>query len=381
MENWDSLIKLNLQFFAKDGPGGEKTEPATQKKLDDARKEGQVAKSKEIVNALSLLICFFGLKILVGSIGEGIIELFSYIYNIIPTYAMNADDMNAIVALGLGKDVALKAAMIILPILIGCFLINFIGELVQVGWKPTAKPLEPKFSKLNPISGFKKIFSSQSLINMLKSVGIVLICGYIIYTEVADQFLLFYNLYDITLLDGIRAVGEIVFDIMIKISAVYLVVGFVDLIYQRKKFKDDMMMTKQEVKDEYKNTEGDPVVKCQQRRRMREASQRRMMQALPEADVVITNPTHFAVAIKYDLAIAKAPYVIAKGEDFLAQKIKEEARKYNIEIYENKPLARALYSGVDIGQEIPQELYQAVAEVLAYVYNVKNKEVPVENNR
>ncbi|MBP3339034.1 MAG: flagellar biosynthesis protein FlhB [Lachnospiraceae bacterium] len=374
-------MKLNLQFFAKDGPGGEKTEPATQKKLDDARKEGQVAKSKEIVNALSLLICFFGLKILVGSIGEGIIELFSYIYNIIPTYAMNADDMNAIVALGLGKDVALKAAMIILPILIGCFLINFIGELVQVGWKPTAKPLEPKFSKLNPISGFKKIFSSQSLINMLKSVGIVLICGYIIYTEVADQFLLFYNLYDITLLDGIRAVGEIVFDIMIKISAVYLVVGFVDLIYQRKKFKDDMMMTKQEVKDEYKNTEGDPVVKGQQRRRMREASQRRMMQALPEADVVITNPTHFAVAIKYDLAIAKAPYVIAKGEDFLAQKIKEEARKYNIEIYENKPLARALYSGVDIGQEIPQELYQAVAEVLAYVYNVKNKEVPVENNR
>ncbi len=180
-------------------------------------------------------------------------------------------------------------------------------------------------------------------------------------------------------MDGIIAVGEIVFDILINISAVYLIVGLIDLIYQHKKFNDDMMMTKQEIKDEYKNTEGDPVVKSQQRRRMREASQRRMMQALPEADVVITNPTHFAVAIKYDLSIAKAPYVIAKGEDFLAMKIKEEARKYDIEIYENKPLARALYSGVEIGQEIPQELYQAVAEVLAYVYNVKNKTVPVDN--
>ncbi len=372
------FLKMNLQFFAKDGPGGEKTEPATQKKLDDARKEGQVAKSKEIVNSLSLLVSFIILKNIVGSMGENILELFSYIYSIIPTYSRTEQDMNVAVAMGILGQAGIKLAMIILPIVAVTFVIAFLGEIVQVKWRPTAKPLQPKFSKLSPISGFKKIFSTQSLVNLLKSVAIVFICAYIIYSELAGQFMLLYNLYDITLMDAIRATGEIVFDIIIKISAVYLVIGFVDLIYQRKKFNDDMMMTKQEVKDEYKNTEGDPIIKGQQRRRMREASQRRMMQALPEADVVITNPTHFAVAIKYDLDVAKAPFVIAKGEDFLAQKIKEEARKYDIEIYENKPLARALYSGVDIGQEIPQELYQAVAEVLAYVYNVKKREVPVE---
>lgn len=378
MENGFDFIKMNLQFFAKDGPGGEKTEPATQKKLEDARKEGQVAKSKEIVNAVSLLVTFFVLKNVMGYMGEKIIDLFSFIYNIIPTYSMDAADINQAVAVGIIGEAILKLAVIILPIIVVAFAIGFLSEVVQVKWKPTFKPLQPNFSKLNPVNGFKKIFSMQSLVTMLKSIGIVLICAYIIYSELSDRFMLLYNLYDVTLMDGIIAIGEIVFDILINISAVYLVIGFIDLIYQHKKFNDDMMMTKQEVKDEYKNTEGDPVVKSQQRRRMREASQRRMMQALPEADVVITNPTHFAVAIKYDLAIAKAPYVIAKGEDFLAQKIKEEARKYDIEIYENKPLARALYSGVEIGQEIPQELYQAVAEVLAYVYNVKNKEVPVD---
>ena len=378
MENRYGFIKMNLQFFAKDGPGGEKTEPATQKKLDDARKEGQVAKSKEIVNALSLLVLFFILKNIVGAIGNGVMEIFAFVYGLIPTYSMDAADMNMSVAMGFGKEVIIKVGLLIVPILIGAFAISFLGEVFQVKWQPTLKPLMPKFSKMNPVNGVKKIFSTQSLVTLLKSIGIVFICAYIIYTELSDKFMLFYNMYDVTLMDAIIATGEIVFDIMIKISAVYLVVGFVDLIYQKKKFNDDMMMTKQEVKDEYKNTEGDPTVKSQQRRRMREASQRRMMQALPEADVVITNPTHFAVAIKYDLAIAKAPYVIAKGEDFLAQKIKEEARKYDIEIYENKPLARALYSGVDIGQEIPQELYQAVAEVLAYVYNVKKKEVPMD---
>ncbi len=378
MENRYLFLKMNLQFFAKDGPGGEKTEPATQKKLDEARKEGQVAKSKEIVNALSLLVSFVVLKAVVGSMGGNILDLFKYVYNIIPTYSLTAYDMNMSVAMGILGEVGLKLAIIVLPVAIVALVIGFLGEIAQVKWRPTAKPLQPKLDKLNPVNGFKKIFSAQSLVNLLKSVAIVAICAYIIYSELSKQFMLLYNLYDITLMDGIRATGEIVFDIMIKISAVYLVIGFVDIIYQRKKFNDDMMMTKQEVKDEYKNTEGDPIIKGQQRRRMREASQRRMMQALPEADVVITNPTHFAVAIKYDLSVAKAPYVIAKGEDFLAQKIKEEARKYDIEIYENKPLARALYSGVEVGQEIPQELYQAVAEVLAYVYNVKNKEVPTE---
>jgi len=162
-------------------------------------------------------------------------------------------------------------------------------------------------------------------------------------------------------------------DIGIKISIIFLIIGFADLFYQRHKFKNDMMMSKQEIKDEFKSSEGDPQIKSQIKRKMQEASRRRMMQALPEADVVITNPTHFAVALKYEANSGKAPVVLAKGADYLALQIKEKAKEYEIEIVENKPLARLLYNNVDIGAEIPNELYQAVAEVLAFVFTLKNK--------
>ena len=223
------------------------------------------------------------------------------------------------------------------------------------------------------------MFSKQSLINLLKSTAIVAICIYIVYTEIVENVFALYNLYDVSLTQAIAYCGDMALSIALDISIVYMFVGVADLIFQKRKFKQDMMMTKQEVKDEYKQSEGDPTVRQQIKRKMREVSQRRMMQKLPEADVVITNPTHFAVAIKYDLSIAKAPVVIAKGEDFLAQKIKEAAREHNIEIVENKPLARALYHSVDIDEEIPQELYQAVAEVLAVVYNTKKKPIPRGN--
>ena len=365
------LIKLNLQLFAKDGPGGEKTEPASQKKLDDARKKGQVAKSKEIVNAAFLVIVFAFLQMYVGCMGESFIESFTKIYNIIPKYARNAEDINVNVALAVLGDILMSILTLIAPFLALAFLIYFIGDLVQVKWKISGEALKPKFKNLNPVNGVKRMFSKQSLINLLKSVAIVFICVYIIYTEIVDKINALYGLYNVSLTQGIGYAGDIIFSIALKISAVYLVVGVIDYVFQKRKFKQDMMMTKQEVKDEYKQSEGDPTVRQQIRRKMREVSQRRMMQKLPEADVVITNPTHFAVAIKYDLALAKAPVVIAKGEDFLAQKIKEVARENNIEIVENKPLARALYHSVDIDEEIPQELYQAVAEVLAVVYKAK----------
>ena len=166
--------------------------------------------------------------------------------------------------------------------------------------------------------------------------------------------------------------GTLIINTGIKISIVYLVIGLADFIYQKHKFNEDMKMTKQEVKDEYKNTEGDPQIKGRQRRKMQEVSQKRMMQDVPKADVVITDPTHFAVALKYEAKVSSAPVVLAKGEDYLAQKIKEVARENKIEIVENKPLARMLYHNVDVGAEIPPELYQAVAEVLAAVYKAKN---------
>ena len=366
------MIKYNIQFFAKDGPGGEKTEPATQKKLTDARKEGQVAKSKEIVTAISLIALFTLLRIMIGTIGTQFLEFFSNTYNKIPTIASSGiNEMNIITAGAVMKDAILSMMIITAPLFAVGFIIALIGDLYQVKWQPTGKPLQPKLSKLNPLKGFKKIFSMQSLMNLLKSIAIIAIIIYIVWNDLSNNAEILFGLYDITLQEAIFNIGRLVINLGLKISAVYLIIGVIDLVFQRHKFKEDMKMTKQEVKEEMKNTEGDPKIKQQIRRRMLQVSQRRMMKSLPEADVVITNPTHFAVAIKYDLEIAKAPIVLAKGEDFLAQKIKEVAKNSKIEIVENKPLARMIYYSVEIGEEIPEDLYQAVAEVLAFVYSLK----------
>ena len=270
------------------------------------------------------------------------------------------------------NNAIIELLLIIWPFLVFGFAIAFLITIYQVGWKVSTKPLEPKLSKFNPINGFKRIFSKDSLFELLKSIVKIGIIAYITYSNLKDEANNIFILYEISLNQAIALVGEIILDVGLQIAIVFVLVGLVDYFYQKWKFADEMKMTKQEVKDEYKNTEGDPQIKGRIRQKMREASQRRMMQDVPTADVVITNPTHFAVAIKYDAETSKAPIVVAKGEDFLAQKIKEVAKEHNVQIVENKPLARMLYHNVDIGSEIPPELYQSVAEVLAMVYHMKN---------
>ena len=198
---------------------------------------------------------------------------------------------------------------------------------------------------------------------------------YIAYTSIKDQANNLFVLYDIGLNAALSLIFKIIVDTGIKISIVYIILGFADYAYQRWKFNDDMKMTKQEVKDEYKNSEGDPQIKGKQRQRMMESSQRRMMKNVPQADVVITNPTHIAVAILYDNTKDEAPRVVAKGEDYLAKKIKEAAGEHGVPIVENKPLARALYATVEVDEAIPPELYQAVAEILAVVYTQRGQAV------
>lgn len=374
MEDREVFIKLNLQYFAKDGPGGEKTEPATTKKLDDARKEGNVAKSKDIVSAVALLTSFVVLKVTIGNIGTGLMGIYTLAYNRIALFANpGSDEINYNSVVSIAKDMAIEGFKLVIPIFALMFIIAFVGDLVQVKWKITAKPLQPKASKINPLKGFKRIFSMQSVVNFAKSLALVTIISFMVFQTIKTKRGVLFNLYEISLPEALGVIGNLVFSIAIKICAVYLIVGVADFTYQKIKFKNDMMMTKQEVKDEFKDAEGDPKIKGQIKQRMRQASMRRMMQDLPNADVVITNPTHFAIALKYESGKNEAPVVLAKGEDYLAQKIKEKARENNIEIVENKPLARALYANVDVGQEIPEELYQAVAEVLAYVYGLKNK--------
>lgn len=367
------MIKYNLQYFAKEGPGGEKTEPATAKKLQDARKDGQVAKSKEINSAFSLLGFFVLLKITIGTIGSQFLESFHTFYNSIPELLNYSENSLGIkVYIQILNHTSLIMAKILAPIFAVGFIISLGGDLVQVKWKPTSKPLQPKLNKFDPISGMKKIISARSLFELVKSfLKIILIC-YVSYSTLKSKQEIILRLYDIPLNLALTYIGDIIINLGIKISAVYMIVGAGDYFYQKYKFNQDMKMTKQEIKDEYKNSEGNPEIKGKIKGRMQEASRRRMMQSLPSADVVITNPTHFAVAIKYDAEASQAPIVVAKGEDFLAQKIKESAREYQIEIVENKPLARMLYHNVDVGSEIPPELYQAVAEILAYVYSLKN---------
>lgn len=368
------ILELNLQFFAKDGPGGEKTEPATEKKLKDARKDGKVAKSRELGNGLGLMSFFLILKIFIAGIGTSLLEIFSYTYTRMDDYVtLIGGDVSSSVFAGLIQEVLIDILTIVLPIFLIGVLVAFLGDIVQVKWNPTGKPLQPKFSKLNPIKGMKKIFSKQALMELLKSIIKIGIVIYIAYTTLRGTLEDFYILYDLELMQAIMWMGETVINLGIRISAVYLVFSLADMAYEKWKFNDEMKMTKQEVKDEYKNAEGDPQVKNKIRRKMMEVSQRRMMQELPKADVIITNPTHLSVALKYDTEVSDAPIVIAKGEDYLAMKIREVAREHNIQIVENKPLARMLYHNVEVGSAIPPELYQAVAEILAMVYHAQGK--------
>lgn len=370
--NNDYMLELNLQFFAKDGPGGEKTEPATAKKLQDVRKDGQTAKSKELITAISLMSLFILIKIYVGVVGQKFTEVFKDIYGTFQKVAdSSGNGMRMADAVSSVREVLMSSISIAVPIFIVAVVVGILCNSLQQKWMVTAKPLQPKMSKISPASGFKRIFSFRQLFELIKSIAMMFVIGIMSYVTIKDKVNILLTFYDISLNAALKTVGDIIVDLGIKISTAFLIVGFVDLIYQKLKFKNDNMMTKQEIKDEYKNTEGDPQVKGQIRRKMAEISRRRMMEQLPEADVVITNPTHFAVALKYEPDSGKAPVVIAKGADYLAFQIKDKARECNIEIVENKPLARMLYHNVDIGMEIPPELYQVVAEILAKILQPK----------
>ena len=367
------FMEYDLQWFAKEGNGGEKTEPATSKKLQDARNEGQVAKSQELNHALGLIALFLTLKIFISYIGENLFYTFAANYNKIPDIIDESiGGMSVHLATAVISNGMLTILKGVAPVFIIGYTVALLSNILQVKWKVTTKPMKPKFSKLNPLNGFKRIFSKDSLFELLKSIAKIGLIIYVAYTAIRDHQDELFLLYDIPLMQVILLVGSIVIDAGLKISLVYLIVGIADWFYQKHKFKEDMKMTKQEVKDEYKNTEGNPEIKGRQRSKMREASQSRMMQDLPNADVVITNPTHYAVAIRYDASQYSAPIVVAKGEDYLAMKIREAAKEHQIEIVENKPLARMLYANVDVGEEVPPELYQAVAEVLAFVYNLRD---------
>ena len=367
------LLQYNLQFFAKDGDGGEKTEPATSKKLEKAREEGQVARSQELGNAAGLLVLFITLRVFISFLGERMVGTFTHIFQLIPEIiATDRKGLSLTTVSYVILDSIIQMVIMCAPFFAIGFVVAIIINIVQVKWKITLKPLRPKLSKFNPINGFKRIFSKQSLFNLALSMVKIALIFYIAYSVLEDHANEMFILYDLGLWQAVALIGDIILDVGLRIALVYIVVGIADYIFQRHKFNEDMKMTKKEIKDEYKDAEGDPAIKGQQKQRMREASMRRMMQDVPKADVVITNPTHLAVAIMYNPGETGAPVVVAKGADFLAERIKEEAIKHHILIRENVFVARSLYATCDIGEEIPPEMYEVVATILADLAKFRN---------
>ncbi|MCR5824380.1 MAG: flagellar biosynthesis protein FlhB [Lachnospiraceae bacterium] len=364
------LLPMNLQFFADDSGGGEKTEEPTAKRLEDARKEGQVGKSQELVTAGMLFALFLSVKVFSGFIVDNLMKAFPEIYGSMHAYVVEEPNIGypiAVVRTGM-----VRILLACLPIFVLAVFMALGVNLLQVKWKPTAKPLQPKLSKISPLRGLKRMFSLDKLFDLGKAIIKIVLITYIAYNGIIKDVDKIKIIYELELWPAVTYICNLIINIGLKIAAIYLIVGFADFLYHKWKFHKDMKMTKQEVKDEFKQQEGDPQVKGKIKSKMREASQRRMMQKVPEADVVITNPTHFACAIRYDKEVSKAPVLIAKGADYLAQKIKDAAKENKIPIVENKALARMLYYNVDLDSEIPEELYQMTAEVLAYVYGLKS---------
>lgn len=357
-------IQLDLQFFA-----GEKTEKATPKKRQDARKKGQVLKSQDVTAAFLLLIMFLFIFFYAKYIFQRLFNVTKDILvNDILTHISSAE-----MVMDLYLSLLSEVAFMILPVMAIALIAGVGANYLQFGFLFTTDPLKFDLKKIDPIKGFKKIISLRALINLVKSLLKVSFIG----TATTAVIVIFL---DKVLTLGFHTPAEILgtvaflAGIMGLIAAVALIfVAIIDYFYERYEYEKNLKMSKQDIKDEHKNAEGDPLIKSKIKQRQREMAMRRMMQEVPTADVVITNPTHYAIALKYDEDKMEAPKVIAKGTDFIAQKIKLIAKEHDVVMVENRPLARAMYDQVEIGDQVPEEFFKAVAEILAYVYRIKRK--------
>ncbi|HSQ87858.1 fused FliR family export protein/FlhB family type III secretion system protein [Romboutsia sp.] len=370
----DGTLGMNSSVLGPLGPlgimlsTGDKTEEPTGKKKKDARKKGNIAKSKEVVTALTLL----GILLIVYTMSDYIIlELKNFIVAFLSSDFKTSIDSNILQVLGI--KLIITFMKIFLPI--GGIIIVFsvIGNVMQSGLLLTGEGLKPQLSKINPISGFKNMFSLKALGNLIKSIAIIVVLFEIGYSFMEKNFEGIIKIGDIYLPYLIYTVVDIIKELLGSICLAVVVISVIDFAYQKYTHNKDLKMTKQEVKEEYKQMEGDPHIKGKIKQKQREMSSQRMMQAVPSSTVIVTNPTHISIAIRYEKGKDTTPIVVAKGADVLAFKIREIAKEHDIPIIENKPLARLIYKEVEVDQEIPEDVYQAVAEVLVAVYKIKNR--------
>jgi len=354
---------LDLQFFA-----GEKTEKATPKKRRDVRKKGQVVKSQDINTAFVVIAVFSVLMISGSAILKQMAELFKHTYSVYFGQELTQMSLEAMTA-----ELIRQFFWIAGPVMLAGVGAALFANYLQVGFLFSVEPLKMKPEKLDPIKGIKRMFSLRALVELIKSLLKISIIGFITF------FFLWMNRREILGLVHlpVRASVFTILSIMVKMGlfagAGLLFIAGLDYLYQKYDFEKSIRMSKQDIKEEFKNMEGDPLIKSRIKQRQKEMAMRRMMQEVPKADVVITNPTHYAVALKYDENTMDAPTVVAKGADYIAQKIKLIAKENDVITVENRPLARALYEQTEIGEQIPEQFFKAVAEILAYVYRMKNK--------
>lgn len=346
----------------------ERTEKATVRRRRKAREEGKVAKSMELNAAAILCLGFLTLFLSGPFLARQTTHLMSYTMSNAPHIALA--DPTFVKVFG---ESMLKFFLILSPIFVVMTVVAFGVNVAQVGFRITPKALEPKFDKLNLVSGVKRLISLRSLVQLARDSVKLVIIGFVAYKAIQSEFESFFLLPDMSVAQIAATMGKLALMLALKIGSVVLVIAVLDYLYQKYEFEKSIRMSKQDLKDEFKDTEGSPQLKARVRQLQREMARRRMMAAVPTADVVVTNPTDIAVALKYNPEDMSAPEVVAMGQRLIAERIKEIAIEHGIPVVEDKPLARVLFKMCDVGQVIPATLYRAVAELLAYVYRLKGK--------
>lgn len=346
-----------------------KTEPATPRRREEARKRGQVVKSVELNSAIILLTILLLIRYFGGYLFYYLKMHTTYIFQNLHTINISFANLQ-----GYGMVTLIFMARLLAPILGLALFVGLVVNFFQAGFVLSGHPLIPKFDRLNPAAGFSRLFSSRSFVELFKSFLKIFIVSYAAYTVIHSEMQNFVPMMDQSIYQSSLYVAGLAYKMGLRVTLILLFLALLDYGYQRFEFEKSIRMTRQEVKDEYKQMEGDPMLRARIRQRMREIARRRMLAEVPKADVVITNPVHVAVALQYEQEKMKAPSLIAKGERLIAERIKEIARENNVPIVENAPLAQSLFRACDVGQEIPSDLYQAVAEILAYVYSLSKKQ-------
>lgn len=348
----------------------EKSEKATPKRRSDERKKGNIFQSKDAVSVVVLLATFYALQFYFPNILNSLNRLLNMSFdNMIQLESLKVENVQKLYI-----QVTLIFLLITLPILLVSMASNIVIVGAQTRFILTMSQIKFKFERIDIIKGFKKLFSLRSIFELVKSLVKISVLVAIVYNTISPRMNQLVGLFDMEFMQAIQFLGTMIMSIVLSVGMFFVFLALADYAYQWFEYEKNIRMSKQDIKEEYKQMEGDPQIKGKIKERQRMMSQRRMMQNVPNADVIIKNPTHYAIAVKYEMGKQRAPIILAKGMDNIALKILEVAKKNDIPSIENKPLARGLYEAVEINQEIPEKYYHAVAEVLAFVYQLKKGE-------